>query len=70
MKIHPDSKVHGANMGPIWVLLDPDGPHIGPLNLAIRADIRVLVICWAADPGTWLRIFIASTSSAEYAVHL
>ena len=32
----PDSKVHGANMGPIWVLSAPDGPHVGPMNLAIR----------------------------------
>ena len=32
----PDSKVHGANMGPIWVLLTPDGPHVGPMDLAIR----------------------------------
>ena len=31
-----DSKVHGANMGPTWVLSAPDGPHIGPMNLAIR----------------------------------
>ena len=31
----PDSKVHGANMGPNWVLLAPDGPHFGPMNLAI-----------------------------------
>ena len=23
----PDGKVHGANMGPIWVLSAPDGPH-------------------------------------------
>ena len=23
-------------MGPTWVLLAPDGPHIGPLNLAFR----------------------------------
>ena len=30
-----DSKVHGANMGPTWVLSAPDGPHIGPMNLAI-----------------------------------
>ena len=34
--INPDSKVHGANMGPTWVLSAPDGPHIGPMNLAIR----------------------------------
>ena len=32
----PDSKVHGANMGPTWVISAPDGPHIGPMNLAIR----------------------------------
>ena len=32
----PDSKVHGANMGPTWVLSSPDGPHVGPMNLAIR----------------------------------
>ena len=32
----PDSKVHWANMGPAWVLLAPDRPHVGPMNLAIR----------------------------------
>ena len=32
----PDSKVHGANMGPTWVPSAPDGPHIGPMNLSIR----------------------------------
>ena len=31
-----DSKVHGANMGPTWGLSTPDGPHVGPMNLAIR----------------------------------
>ena len=31
----PDSKVHVANMGPTWVLSAPDGPHVGPMNLAI-----------------------------------
>ena len=31
----PDSKVHGANMGPIWDREDPGGPHVGPLNFAI-----------------------------------
>ena len=30
-----DSKVHGANMGPIGGRQDPGGPHVGPLNLAI-----------------------------------
>ena len=32
----PDSKAHGANMGPTWVLSAPGGPHVGPRNLAIR----------------------------------
>ena len=31
----PDSKVHGATMGPIWGQQDPGGPHVGPMNLAI-----------------------------------
>ena len=26
----PYSKVHGANMGPIWGRQDPDRPHVGP----------------------------------------
>ena len=34
--VYPDSKVHGANMGPTWVLSAPDGPHVGPMNPAIR----------------------------------
>ena len=36
----PESKVHGANMWPTWVLSTPDGPHVGPMNLAIR------VVAW------------------------
>ena len=35
-EIIPQSKVHGVNMGPTWVLSAPDGPHVGPMNLAIR----------------------------------
>ena len=31
----PDSKVHGANMGPIWGRQDPGGPHVGPMSFAI-----------------------------------
>ena len=34
--VNPDSKVHGANMGPTWVLSAPDGPHVGPMNLAMK----------------------------------
>ena len=31
----PDSKVHGANIGPIWGRQDPVGPRVGPMNVAI-----------------------------------
>ena len=27
LKMSPDSKVHGANMGPIWGRYDPGGLH-------------------------------------------
>ena len=40
----PDSKVHGANMGPTWALLAPDGPHVGPINLAIWAQNWLTVV--------------------------
>ena len=36
----PDSKVHGANMGPIWGRQDPGGPHVGPMNFAIIDGIN------------------------------
>ena len=48
----PESKVHGANMGPTWVPSAPDGPHVGPMNLAIRVSFPnayhtvVLPQCW------------------------
>ena len=38
----PDSKIHGANMGPIWVWQDPGGPHAGPMNFAIWAVLPIL----------------------------
>ena len=52
----PDSKFHGDNMGPTWVLSAPEGPHVGPMNLAIR-DILVkfplIVVRYiAGHPGT------------------
>ena len=36
---NPNSKVHGANMGPTWVLSAPNGPHVGPMNLVIREGL-------------------------------
>ena len=39
VKVCPESKVHGANMGPIWGRQDPGGPHVGPMNFAIWAPV-------------------------------
>ena len=43
LSIYPDSKVHVAHMGPTWVLSapggPPGGPHVGPMNLAIRVTM-------------------------------
>ena len=33
--MNPDSKVHEANVGPIWGRQDPGGPHVVPMNFAI-----------------------------------
>ena len=54
-QIIPFSKVHGANMGPIWGRQDPGGPHVGPMNLAI-CDSSVIVLQamqmrWGWGPG-------------------
>ena len=38
----PDSKVHGAQMGPTWVLSAPGGPHVGPMNLVIRDVMDII----------------------------
>ena len=38
----PNSKVHGPNLGPTWVLSAPDEPHAGPMNLAIRVGIAYI----------------------------
>ena len=46
---YPDSKVHGANMEPIWGRQDPGGPHVGPMNLVIWVHIRVhifILLCF------------------------
>ena len=35
MFVIPDSKIHEANMGPIWARQGPGGPYVGPMNFAI-----------------------------------
>ena len=39
---YPDSKVHGASMGPILGRQDPGGPHVGPINFAIWVYFKYL----------------------------
>ena len=39
----PESKVHRAYMGPTWGRQDPGGPHVGPMNLAIRERWRAVI---------------------------
>ena len=39
---YPDSKVHGANMGPNWGWQDPGGPHVDHVNLAIWVHLARL----------------------------
>ena len=52
---NPDNKVHGANMGPTWVLSARGRPHVSPKNIAIRdctrtVRTRALVHCDKTTP--------------------
>ena len=38
----PDRKVHGANIGPTWVLLAPDEPHVVRMNLAMKGTLYIM----------------------------
>ena len=51
---YTDSKVHGANMGPLWGRQDPGGPHVGPMNVgpmscefAVSFVMVSNALCWA-----------------------
>ena len=49
----PDSKVRGANMGPIWGRQDPGGPHVGPMNFAFWGTglyYCVVFMAWSIIP--------------------
>ena len=62
-----ESKVHGANMGPTSVLSAPDGPHVGPMNLAIRVVILTTSHCWRQF---WLSSWCDSQCDKFYIFHL
>ena len=46
----PDSKVYGANMGPIWGRQDPGGPNVGPMNFVIwdvcQRKLDTIMLWW------------------------
>ena len=42
--------VHGAIMAPTWVLSAPDGPHFGPMNLAMRRHCHNMMTSWRWHP--------------------
>ena len=55
----PDSKVHGAKMGPIWHRQDPGGPHVAPKKTLLAGLFSILL--WKMHcrtdsrlaPGQW-----------------
>ena len=62
--IVPDSKVHGANMGPIWDRQGSGGPHVGPMHFAIwgnDADTDEKKTC--AD---WMRYTMQCNKSFKF----
>ena len=58
-------------MGPTWVLSAPDGPHVGPINLAIRVvdhlletqhkTVTSVVLLYASTPGHRATVDVLST---------
>ena len=76
LKLHCDIRLsrdislmcNRANMGPTWVLSAPDGPHAGPMNLAIRfthvVNLKPLLSWNVACPN--IRVSAKSLSSDHY----
>ena len=56
---YPDSKVRGANMGPISGRQDPGGPHVGPVNFAIRVCISS-TICMIKFHNYMFSVFVSA----------
>ena len=43
-------------MGPTWVLSAPDGPHVGPMNLAMRVYTHEKIIHLPDPDGTVVQV--------------
>ena len=56
MHNYPDSKVVGANIGPIWGRQDPGGFHVGPMKFAIGVILQRGIIRWSEKLNTaWFK---------------
>ena len=66
-------KIHAASMGPTWVLSAPGGPHVGPMNLAIRGGHVMMsshnvtaLNCSISPPSTSILLSKVMTSPAVW----
>ena len=64
---NPDSKAHGANMGPICGRHDPGGPHVVPTNLAIW-EVPILHECYFCDSKSYTFLYRTSVNAPWPAV--
>ena len=65
---YPDSKIHGANMGPIWGRQELGGPHVGPMNFAIW--VYTSFSSSAKITLDYAQLFIGSTASQTHFQHI
>ena len=68
----PDSKVHGANMGPIWGRQDPGGPHVGPMNFTIwdgEWRCRSVLVSQIAGSATVCSVTYSANSKENNKAH-
>ena len=59
MLLASDSKVHGADMGPIWGRQDPGGPMVAPWTLLSGERRYVLweaVLLYATQPSYYISV--------------
>ena len=60
-----DSKVHEANMGPIWGRQNPSGPHAGPMNFAIWDIFEANGIAIWAPFLLWVALFALKAAEIQ-----
>ena len=70
----PDSKVHGANMGPIWGRQDPGRSQVGPMNFVIWGCLAVpLTIYHCLDintEGIWQKTLLEHFPENKFSFYL